>query len=71
MRDDEASWFLSVIAGTPCTAAQRKLAAELVTPRAAKYDGAQAGVARALEQSDQCIAEVARELPALQRFFKN
>ena len=69
MRDDEASWFLGALASYPCTAQQRTVLAELVTPRAAKYSGADIAVKRGLEQSQQCIDDAARELPALQRFL--
>jgi aminopeptidase N len=70
MRDDEASWALGAIAGGYCDVERRKIAAELTTPRAAKIDGAQAAVARGLEKSDQCITELARQLPALERALK-
>ena len=70
MRDDEASGFLGAIAGAFCDATGRAAAAELVRTRAPKYDGAQNAVAQALEGADRCIAEIARELPALQRFLR-
>jgi ERAP1-like C-terminal domain len=70
MRDDEASWALGGIASTFCDAAHRDRVAKLLVQRATKIDGAQAAVARGLELTDQCIAEVARETPALLRFFK-
>jgi len=69
MRDDEASWFLGGLAGGSCNAAMRAAVAELVVSRAAKYDGAQAQVTRGLEQTDQCIASLARQLPALKKFL--
>lgn len=69
MRDDEASWFLGALAGGTCTTEMRTKMAELVTPRAAKYSGADIAVKRGLEQSQQCIANAARQLPALQRFL--
>ncbi|HEX7699304.1 MAG TPA: M1 family aminopeptidase [Kofleriaceae bacterium] len=70
MRDDEASWALGDIASTFCDTAHRDRVAKLLVQRATKIDGAQAAVARGLELTDQCIAEVARETPALLRFFK-
>ena len=70
MRDDEASWLLGAVAGAFCDATHRAAAAKLLVPRAAKIDGAQNSVTRGLELADHCIAEVARELPALHRFFK-
>ena len=67
MRDDEASWFLRDLAGAFCDPDRKAKIAALVGPRATKIDGAQASVTRALEQADQCIALVARQLPALHR----
>jgi hypothetical protein len=69
MRDDEASWFLGALAGGFCSAADRARAEALVTPRAPRYDGAVAAVTRGLEQSQQCIDDMARQLPALRRFL--
>ncbi|MDB4959923.1 MAG: alanine aminopeptidase [Myxococcales bacterium] len=69
MRSDEASGFLSAIAGASCDPKSRATIGELVTARAAKVEGAQAATARGLEQSDQCIAELGRELPSLTRFL--
>lgn len=69
MRDDEASWFLGALAGGTCTTEQRATMAELVSKRAAMYSGAEIAVKRGLEKSQQCIAKVARQLPALQRFL--
>jgi aminopeptidase N len=70
MRGDEGSWLLSGVAGAFCDADHRKAAAELVKPRLAKVDGAENYVNRALEADDQCIANVARQLPALKAFLK-
>jgi len=70
-RDDENSWTIGVIAGAFCDAAHRADVASLLTPRVGKIDGAKTTLARGLELADHCIAEVAREMPALQRFFKN
>jgi hypothetical protein len=42
----------------------------LLTPRAAKIDGAQLAVERGLEKAGQCISELAREEPALERFLR-
>jgi alanyl aminopeptidase len=70
MRDDEAAGMLAGIAGAYCDPVHRKAAEELVKPRTAKIDGADNYVTRALESSDQCIANLARELPALKAFLK-
>ncbi len=67
MRDDDAGGFLTALAGQFCDPDRRAAVARLVVSRAEKVDGAAARVARALEQSDQCIARVQRELPALRR----
>jgi len=67
MRDDEAAAMLGGLSGLFCDADRRAQIAELVVPRAAKIDGAQTYVARGLEQSDQCIAQLQRQLPALRR----
>ncbi|HEY5950957.1 MAG TPA: M1 family aminopeptidase, partial [Kofleriaceae bacterium] len=69
MRDDEAAGFLGALAGGFCSAEQRGAMLELVGPRAAKYSGAEAGVKRGLEQSEQCIKNVERQLPAIKRFL--
>ncbi|HEX7841631.1 MAG TPA: hypothetical protein VF469_29380, partial [Kofleriaceae bacterium] len=69
MRDDEAAGFLGRIAGAFCDAERVARIAAVVVPRAARIDGAQAQVTRALEQSAQCIAQVRRQLPALRRFL--
>jgi aminopeptidase N len=69
MRDDEAAWFLSEVAGTFCDADHRRQIADLTVSRAETIDGAQARVARALEQADQCIALVERQRPALRRLL--
>ena len=67
MRDDDAAGFLATLAGAFCDPERKAKVAALVVPRAAKVDGAQAAATRALEQADQCIARVQRELPALRR----
>jgi hypothetical protein len=67
MRSDEASGFLASLADSFCDSERRARIADLVVPRAPKFDGAVPAVTRALEQSDQCIARVRRELPALRR----
>jgi aminopeptidase N len=69
MRDDEASWFLGALAGGSCTVEQRGAMTNLVVSRAPKYSGADIAVRRGLEQSQQCIDNAARQLPALQRFL--
>ncbi|HEV7554378.1 MAG TPA: M1 family aminopeptidase, partial [Kofleriaceae bacterium] len=70
MRGDEGSWLLAGVAGAFCDSEHRKAVAELVKPRLAKVDGAENYVNRALESDDQCIANVARQLPALKAFLK-
>ena len=67
MRSDEAAKFLGGLAGAFCDPARKAQAAELVTPRAATIEGADAEVSRGLELADQCIALTRRELPAMQR----
>jgi cytosol alanyl aminopeptidase len=69
MRDDEAAWFLGALAGGFCTVDQRARMEQLVVPRAARHSGAVAAVARGLEQSQQCIDNASRQLPALRRFL--
>lgn len=69
MRDDEAAGFLGRIAGAFCDDARVARIAALAVPRAARIDGAQAQVTRALEEATQCIAQVRRQLPALRRFL--
>jgi aminopeptidase N len=69
MRADEAAGFLGAIAGAFCDPDRRAAVGDLVASRAAHIDGAQSAVARGLEQSDQCIAQVARDLPAIRRFL--
>ena len=69
MRADESGWLLGAVAGTFCDAEHRAAAEALLTPRAAKIDGAATAVARGLEESDRCIAEQARDRPALERFL--
>ncbi len=70
MRSDEAAGLLAFAAGIYCDPEHRKAVAELVKPRLTKVDGAENSVTRALETSDQCIANVARQLPALNGFLK-
>jgi aminopeptidase N len=65
MRDDDAAGLLGRIAGAFCDPERTERVAALLAPRAARIDGAQASVTRALEQARQCIAQVERELPAL------
>jgi aminopeptidase N len=68
-RDDENSWTFGQLASAFCDAAHRDAVAALLGPRADKISGARVEMTRGLEQADQCIAEVAREMPALQHFF--
>ncbi len=70
LRDDEASWLFGEVAEAFCDAPHRDAVAALLTQRATKIDGAQTVVTRGLEKTDHCIAEVAREMPALRRFFR-
>jgi hypothetical protein len=70
MRDDEAAWLLSHVAGAFCDADHRRQVAELTVSRAERIGGAQASVARALEQAAQCIALVERLRPALHRVLR-
>jgi aminopeptidase N len=70
MRDDEAAGLLGGLAGWFCSPDRKARMAELVVPRAAKIDGAQNQVTRGLEQADQCITLVQRQLPALRRLLK-
>jgi aminopeptidase N len=69
MRSDDAARFLGSVAGVFCDADRRAKVAALVTPRAAKFEGADNAVKRGLELADQCIALTQRELPAMQRVF--
>ena len=68
MRADEGAGLLSGAAEAYCDPVHRKAVEELVTPRVAKIDGADNAVKRSLETSDQCIANIARQLPALKAF---
>src|SRR3569623_1844054 len=70
MRSDEAAGLLAGIVGATCDPERRKAMADLVKPRAAKFDGAQIVDAQALEQADQCIAELARNKAALEKFLR-
>jgi hypothetical protein len=70
MRDDEAAGLLSGFAGIACDSDHRKVVAAVVEPRMTKYDGAENYVKRELESDDQCIGNVARQLPALKTFLK-
>jgi aminopeptidase N len=69
MRSDEASWLLRDVAAAWCDADHRNAAAALIEPRLDRIDGAANYVHRSLEGDDQCIAYVARELPALKAFL--
>ena len=70
MRSDEAAGLLARIAEVACEPDRRKIVADLVTPRAAKFDGAQNAVAQALERADRCSGEVAHGRAALERVLK-
>jgi aminopeptidase N len=69
MRSDEASSFLGAIAGRFCDEQRRGEVAALLVPRAETIDGARSAVARGLEETDRCIARLARDRPALERFL--
>jgi aminopeptidase N len=69
MRDDEAAGFLGFLAGSACDPARKAAITALVNARSGRYDGAKNYVAQGLEQSQQCIDELARERPALERFL--
>lgn len=68
-RSDEASGLLESVASVFCDPAHRAEVAALLTPRAEKIDGAQRSVARGLEETDRCIARLARDRPAPERFL--
>ena len=70
MRSDEASWLLGFMASALCDQPHVDAMRALLTPRAAKIDGAQLAVDRGLEKAEQCVSELAREQPALERFLK-
>jgi len=67
--ESENAWLFAQVASAFCDAAHRDAVAALLGPRADKFSGARVAMTRGLEQTDQCIAEVAREMPALQHFF--
>ncbi len=69
MREDEAGGVLGFVAGLACDQAQRDELAALVTPLAAKYDGAQHAITQGLEGADRCIARRARDEAAVRRFL--
>lgn len=69
MRADEAGWVLGAVAATFCDEPHRAAADALLTPRAAKIDGAAAAVARGLAESDRCIAAMARDRAGIERFL--
>jgi aminopeptidase N len=67
MLDDEAAGLLGRLAGRSCDATRRKQIADIVVPRAARIGGAENQVTRGLEQAEQCIAYLQRQLPGLHR----
>ena len=69
MRSDEASWLLGFMAGAFCDTQRIDAVRALVTPPAAKIDGAQLAVTRGLEKAQQCVTELGREQPALEHFL--
>ena len=66
LRDDEQSWVLGALAGMACDPAHRDAFAALAKPYASKYDD----IARGLEKSAQCIEQMERDRPALERLVK-
>lgn len=69
MRADEAAGMIGAVAGSVCTPATRSEAAALLTPLTAGIAGAEHALANGLAEADRCIAEQARELPALRAFL--
>jgi len=69
MREDTAGGFLESIAAEFCDQPRRDRVRALLAEPAKTVGGAELLVARALEKSDQCIAELAHQLPDLQRFL--
>ncbi|HSR97393.1 MAG TPA: M1 family aminopeptidase, partial [Kofleriaceae bacterium] len=67
LRDDEAAGLLGSLASPFCDRDRVAKMAALVTPRARRFGGAENEVTRDLEQANQCIAYVERQLPALRR----
>jgi aminopeptidase N len=70
MRSDEASGLLGFLAEELCDQPHIDAMRALLVPRAAKIDGAQLSVERGLEKAGQCVTELAREQPALDRFLR-
>lgn len=69
MRQDEAAGMIGAVATGVCTPEQRAEAAALLTPLTAGIAGAAHALANGLAEADRCIAEQARELPALRAFL--
>ncbi|HEY0991242.1 MAG TPA: M1 family metallopeptidase [Kofleriaceae bacterium] len=67
MRDDDAAGLLGRLAGRSCDATRGKQIADIIVPRAARIGGAENQVTRGLEQAEQCIAYLQRQLPGLHR----
>lgn len=65
---DVAGLFANLVEAV-CEPASRAKLAELFEPRAKRHPGAGTALARALEQTDRCIANHERELPALRAFL--
>jgi len=68
-RADEGARTIGGLAGVFCDDARRARAQAVLTPAALGIDGADAELASGLERSAQCIAELKRTLPALNRFL--
>ncbi len=69
MRDDEAAGMIGAVAGLRCDPTGRAEAEAMFTPLVADVDGAAHELASGLERADRCIADLARELPALRAFL--
>ena len=67
-RADDVNDLLEATAQT-CDPQAREAAATFFTPRVAKLDGGPRTLAKALEASDACIAEHARNAAAVEAFL--
>jgi aminopeptidase N len=69
MRDDEASWLFERIGESFCDAAHRADIAGFLAARAPRYAGAAYALQKGLDRADQCIAAVARNRTAAEKFL--
>lgn len=69
MREDEAAALIGFLAGSACTPADRAEAEALLQPLVADIDGAGHALATGLADSDRCVADQARDVPALRAFL--